>query len=431
MTIFSIVIWTLLFTQRQESFVSAQNTGSSLLNGTVYRTISNLYDDVLNGYDSRIIPRLNKLPPLQNITISYQFRLLNIISFETATQKLSVLGFFNFTWTDEILNWNPLAYGGIGFAKFPINQVWAPSIALAKSFDGHDVVGDPADVVIYSYDGHATWIHVGKYNMVCHVTIQFYPFDKQRCVINVFVSDAFLTEVVLVPAVDAVGTQSFDENTEWKLVGFYTYISEYVIGTRYNVIVLELERRTAFILFTVISPLILLSVLNVCVFLIPVDSCEKASTSVTIFLSYGVFVSAIRDELPHNSINVSYLMIYIEALLLFSVLSVIYCFVQSWIYSNYGDTMFKWRLNIKLPKTLKNITIPQLLKTKVDPEPSDSYDNDAKHATVECLDDELDNAMISCKRFMKRVDTIVFIICLCVTLISTKILFVFLSQRRT
>ena len=94
----------------------------------------------------------------------------NIISFETATQKLSVLGIFNFTWKDEILNWNPLAYRGIGFAKFPINQVWAPSIALAKLFDGHDVV---ADVVIYSYDGHATWIHVGKYNMVCHVTIQF------------------------------------------------------------------------------------------------------------------------------------------------------------------------------------------------------------------------------------------------------------------
>ena len=151
-----------------------------------------------------------------------------------------------------------------------------------------------------------------------------YPFDKQRCVVNVFVNDAYLTEVVLVPAVDAVGTQSFNENTGWKLLGFYSYISEYIIGTRYNVIVIELERRTAFILFTVISPLILLSVLNVCVFLIPIDSCEKASASVTIFLSYGVFVSAIRDELPHNSIDVSYLMFYIEALLLLSVLSVIY-----------------------------------------------------------------------------------------------------------
>ena len=97
MSIYSLVLGTLLLTQRQESFISAQNTGSSLLNGTVYRTISNLYDDVLNGYDSRIIPRLNKLPPLQNITVYFQFKLLNIISFETATQKLSVLGIFNFT----------------------------------------------------------------------------------------------------------------------------------------------------------------------------------------------------------------------------------------------------------------------------------------------------------------------------------------------
>ena len=109
MIIYSLVLWTLLLTQRQESIVLAQNTGSSLLNGTVYRTFSNLYDDVLNGYDSRIIQRLNKLPPLQNITVSLKFGQLNIIPFETATQKLSVLGIFNFTWTDEILNWNPLA----------------------------------------------------------------------------------------------------------------------------------------------------------------------------------------------------------------------------------------------------------------------------------------------------------------------------------
>ena len=77
MNIYSLVLGTLLLTKIQESIVLAQNTGSSLLNGTVYRTISNIYDDVLNGYDSRILPRFNKLPPLQNRTVSFQFRLLH------------------------------------------------------------------------------------------------------------------------------------------------------------------------------------------------------------------------------------------------------------------------------------------------------------------------------------------------------------------
>ena len=155
-----VLLVTSLFALRHEPFASAQNTGTSLLNGTVYSTISNLYTDVLKGYDRRILPRFNKLPPLQNITIYFQFRLLSILSFETATQKLSVLGLFYFYWKDEILNWNPLAYEGIGFAKFPINQVWAPSIALAKSFDGNDNVADPSDVVIYTYDGNATYLSI-------------------------------------------------------------------------------------------------------------------------------------------------------------------------------------------------------------------------------------------------------------------------------
>ena len=77
MIIYSLVLGTLLLTNIQESIVLAQNTGLSLLNGTVYRTISNIYDDVLNGYDSRILPRLNKLQPLQNRTVSFQFRLLH------------------------------------------------------------------------------------------------------------------------------------------------------------------------------------------------------------------------------------------------------------------------------------------------------------------------------------------------------------------
>ena len=73
--------------------------------GSVYNNISTLYGDLLKGYDKRIAPRINQYPPVE---VTFMFKLLNLIDFETATQKLSILGLFYFFWTDE-----PMAASGL------------------------------------------------------------------------------------------------------------------------------------------------------------------------------------------------------------------------------------------------------------------------------------------------------------------------------
>ena len=65
--------------------------------------------------------------------------------------------------------------------------------------------------------------------------------------------------------------------------------------------------------------------------------------------------------------------------------------------------MFKWRLNLKLPKTFKKITTPHLLKKKVDPANLDNFDNDVKQAAADSLDDETGSSMISCNDIMQAV----------------------------
>ena len=400
----------------------------ALLAGSVYNNISTLYGDLLTGYDKRIAPRINQYPPVE---VTFMFKLLNLIDFETATQKLSILGLFYFFWTDELLRWNPQNYGGIGAAKFPLNQVWSPTIALAKSFDGQANVEDPSDVGFYLYTGNATWIHLGKYNLLCEVSIRFYPFDQQSCKILIFVKYSYASEVVLEPVPQgAVGTESYNENSEWKLIGMSTFRSEFVLGTYYNGIVINLERRVDFISYTVISPLILLSLLNVCVFLVPVDSGEKASTSVTIFLSYGIFVSAIRDALPPNSINVSYLLSYIQLLLLFSVFSVIYSFIQSWIFAHYAEAAVSCGVLSRMcrnckpnGKTLKNTN-------KVNPSKTDGNSQLVTATTTEDEKEREVSRRMTWKQLMKRIDVIIFVFMPCIGVVSSAVFFIFLSTRK-
>ena len=293
-----------------------------------------LYTQLLDGYDTRIRPTTNQS---KAVVVSVHFSLTNILDFQTASQKFDVLGNYLFAWTDEFLRWNVSDYSGVSVMKIPQSQVWTPTIIISKIYDGESKVGHVSDRVAVTWDGSVTWQPEGTYHIICEVQITFYPFDQQICVLTFYVSDESLYEVELVEdTYGGVRTDKFTENSEWKLLEVYVE-REIEYGAYIMNVNIALGRRYEFILFTVIAPLIILSVLNLCVFLVPIESEEKGSFSVTIFLSYGVFVSEISSSLPHNSLNLPYLLIYMLLLLIFSVLTVIYAIIQSRIFTLKAD----------------------------------------------------------------------------------------------
>ena len=312
---------------------SLTNNRTDLIFFPFYTNVTHLYEDIFRGYDKRIKPRINQS---ESVTVSFMFEFFSIIEFETASQELSVLGMFYFMWNDELLSWEPPLYDGVNVAKFPLKEVWSPIMKISQASNGNGVIGHTADIVTYASSGDATWVPEGTYSVICEVTIKFYPFDRQSCNLTLYVSDVALSEVTLEPLFDGVKSDVFRKNPEWKLLEVYTHKIEYAGVYLYD-IVIKVERRTEYIMYTIVSPLILLSVLNIGVFIVPIDSGEKGSIAVTIFLSYEVFVSAINDDLPHNSINVCYLLIYIQFLLYFSVFAVIYSFAESYIYTYHAD----------------------------------------------------------------------------------------------
>ena len=89
-------------------------------------------------------------------------------------------------------------------------------------------------------------------------------------------------------------------------------------------------------MFTVVVPVLLLSFLTRAKFILPVDSGEKLGFAVSTFLAYGIFGTIIIDTLPHNSLTVSYFIMYIASLMFVSVFFTFYSIVQAKIFLELG-----------------------------------------------------------------------------------------------
>jgi len=167
------------------------------------------------------------------------------------------------------------------------------------------------------------------------VNIQYFPFDEQTCTITYYVADE-TTSTVELDHYLGLDMSEYTENPSWMVVSATR--KRYVKNNNWHVDVeFRLQRRANFAMFTLVTPLMALAFLNVCVFLVPINSGEKGVFSVTIFLSYGIFLTVISDSLPQNSLQVSFFIVFIVVLLCVSVISVFYTVLQTKIIAAVGQ----------------------------------------------------------------------------------------------
>ena len=392
-----------------------------------YRNVTRLYENILIGYDKRVKPRMKQA---DFVTVNFLFRILGITEFDTASQKLSILGFFYFQWRDDMLSWKPESYGGLKVAKLPLKDIWSPGMMFMRDLQGTGVIGDDREGVIFANTGDATWTPAGIFNVICDVKTKFYPFDRQYCVMSIYAADASSSEIRLLPSGDGVGLEGYQPNSEWNLVNARVE-NVSMSGAYFYEFIFDLERRTEFLLYTVVSPLVLLSILNVGIFIIPIDSGEKGSIAVTLFLSYGIFVTAIKDELPHNSVDVSYFLIYIQLLLIYSVFTVLYCFVESWVFSvRADDTVTRCCFKKKQIEHQATPNISKTISSKFKHETADGLATSSTALTDSGNGTEIGNS-VTWRKLLRWIDLSVMLISVCVVSIATSVFFYNLSCRST
>lgn len=165
-------------------------------------------------------------------------------------------------------------------------------------------IGDTEIFFKIKNTGAVRWDPPGQYVTHCDIDVSYYPFDYQKCSIEI-TTFAFTTDVVILNKTkDSVNVDDFKENGEWVLDS--SSVVEQVLtenGEMFSQLEFKLifKRRPGYYLTNVVYPVILVSLLTNLVFLLPVDSGEKISYILTVLLAQAVLLTLVGDSMPTTS----------------------------------------------------------------------------------------------------------------------------------
>ena len=110
------------------------------------------------------------------------------------------------------------------------------------------------------------------------------------------------------------GVGSYVNNEQWSMAKFMVedIVSTYSVQGKlvnYSEVkfTLHIQRKPLFYKFNLVFPCILLSFIGVLVFVLPVESGEKVSLSMTVLLSLTVFMLMVSESMPASSETVPFL----------------------------------------------------------------------------------------------------------------------------
>ncbi|XP_062616770.1 neuronal acetylcholine receptor subunit alpha-7-like [Saccostrea cucullata] len=289
--------------------------------------ITSLRKSLLRNYDPYIRPRKNQADP---VIIKASFYVHRFNDLNEKEETVTLLGSLRILWNDEFLVWNKEQYSNISSIEFKTNDIWWPTIALGNPVGDFETFQNPYKIFRVSSSGDIEWYPAGLYSVVCELNLKKYPFDTQTCDF-IFSILGYPYDDVIINAEPSV--LEVRGTTEWKVEAGRVYGMPY--GKTGLTASFTLQRKPYFVVLTVLLPLCLLSVMNLFVFLIPVESGEKISFAITTFLAYSIYLSAIGSSLPAKD-NV-YMVVYIEILMVLSVIMMVLVIVQTRLFFYYGE----------------------------------------------------------------------------------------------
>ncbi|XP_050397757.1 acetylcholine receptor subunit alpha-L1 [Patella vulgata] len=288
--------------------------------------VSRLHADLFRKY-RRVIPPVYNQSKAVNVKIS--MFLLMIHDLDMRNQVLTTSGWLNMQWHDEFLRWNKSDYGGVADITVSQNEVWLPDLLVENTALNFAALGNSAMLISIDHNGRIYWEPGIMTKTICEVNIGKYPFDYQACEIKFLTWMHTNKTLGIFPGSEYISLDACIPNGEWDITsatsGAYSYPSTYRPGYAHTGVTfkIELMRKRTFYVLNTIVPVVLLSFLNVLVFLLPASSGEKMALAVTVLLSFTVYLSIVSEVMPKTSESISILAVYLTLLLTLSTMSVL------------------------------------------------------------------------------------------------------------
>ncbi|XP_045197832.2 neuronal acetylcholine receptor subunit alpha-5-like [Mercenaria mercenaria] len=235
-----------------------------------------------------------------NVTLS--FALQYIQKLDDLHETLQLQGILFTEWTDERLVWIPEAYNNTKVVYAAADTVWRPELVVANPSKTLQFLGDEISRLLtkHSYNGVAQWSVADVFHCTCSVDLTSFPWDIQTCTLEFTVWAYKVHEIQLIAWPAIIDLNQFETNGQWILLSKRVYTKYHPVK---SVLAFEfvLKRRPLFFVVNILLPIVSFSVLNLAVFIIPIDSGERISFSLTLLLSIGVFLTLISANLPPNA----------------------------------------------------------------------------------------------------------------------------------
>ncbi|XP_061174315.1 acetylcholine receptor subunit beta-type unc-29-like [Saccostrea echinata] len=268
--------------------------------GSMYSDVETLLQDVFKNYSSDIRPKENFSEVLE---VSLQPFMFSVNEFDEVSGVMSIVCGFFLTWHDFRLTWTPSNYGGIQDIPVPKQKLWVPNIFLIDPANKMEAVGSDDFIGRISYSGAVSWVPGGLIQTLCNVNMYKFPFDVQTCSFTLVLWGYSQFEAKLTPFNNFtfVDTTYYTPNAQWTLEK--TVMKPSALGGYDNLIEIQLilKRKSLYFVINMLAPILLLSLLNPLVFALPVESGERVSYAITIFLSFAVFMTLLSDSMPKSS----------------------------------------------------------------------------------------------------------------------------------
>ena len=161
-----------------------------------------------------------------------------------------------------------------------------------------------------------------------------YPFDVQNCFIQIG-SRSYTNNLVSIKfsaQTEATVKQTIHGNGQWEMVNQHVENLTYYDGvykvdqTRYN---FTLKRKSLYYILNILAPVAITSALNVLCFALPLDSGERITLCISIFLALVIFLNVVNNALPETSVEQSILSIYIGFQFLATTFTIIMTVITS------------------------------------------------------------------------------------------------------
>ncbi|KAK3083173.1 hypothetical protein FSP39_015738 [Pinctada imbricata] len=229
-----------------------------------------------------------------NMTLTFIPR--GVVKFDEVAGQISVALAIDVRWLDKSLAWDVSKYGNVTLI-LPESEIWTPLIALANPVERLLLFPEEEFNVRVYPSGLAVLIKGGAVSTTCKPFVKYYPFDVHTCSVKMFPMGHTLREIRFLTQ---LYMNVFNNFGQWNL--FIASVQSEILDV-FSLASFDfyIKRRPEFSMLSLCIPIIMLGVLNSCVFLIPPESGERISYAITVLLLYSVFMTIISDNMPSNS----------------------------------------------------------------------------------------------------------------------------------